>query len=352
LEGRSLRADGKFDVVISNPPYQKDSTGYNTQIPPIYHKFMEDGYKIAEIACFITPARFLFNAGATPKAWNKKMLEDEHLKVEFYEQDSSKVFANVNIRGGVAITYRDGDRDFGGIRVFVKFPELNGILSKVKNLNFVSFSTLISAEDSYRFSRKLHDDNPNLISVMSKGHEFCVSSNVFDIIPEVFYDDKPQDNSGYVRIYGREKRRFRKRKWIRQEYIRPHKNLYKFKLLLPRAFSSGTFVGAFPAPIIAKPGEGHTATFISAGAYSNQIEAENVLKYIKSKFARALLGILKVTQQNTSGVWKYVPLQNFTAASDIDWSKSAPDIDRQLYEKYGLDESDIEFIEAHIKEIV
>jgi 23S rRNA G2445 N2-methylase RlmL len=97
----------KFDVVIGNPPYQEESTGDGTQAPPIYHKFMEEAYKIARRVSFITPARFLYNAGATPKAWNKKMLEDEHLKVEYYEQDSAKVFSNTAIIGGVAVTYRD-----------------------------------------------------------------------------------------------------------------------------------------------------------------------------------------------------------------------------------------------------
>ena len=105
----------KFDVVIGNPPYQEEATGDSTQAPPIYHKFMEEAYKIANRVSFITPARFLYNAGATPKAWNKKMLEDEHLKIEFFEQDSSKVFSNTDIKGGVAVTYRDSDANFGAI---------------------------------------------------------------------------------------------------------------------------------------------------------------------------------------------------------------------------------------------
>ena len=75
------------------------------------------------------------------------------------------------------------------------------------------------------------------------------------------------------------------------------------------------------------------------------------MKYIKTKFARAMLGILKVTPDNTPKKWRYVPLQDFTAASDIDWSHSIVDIDRQLYEKYGLDENEIDFIEQHVKEM-
>lgn len=75
------------------------------------------------------------------------------------------------------------------------------------------------------------------------------------------------------------------------------------------------------------------------------------MKYIKTRFARTLLGILKVTQHNPPSTWKYVPLQDFTSSSDIDWSQSVADIDRQLYAKYGLDEKEVAFIESHVKEM-
>ena len=75
------------------------------------------------------------------------------------------------------------------------------------------------------------------------------------------------------------------------------------------------------------------------------------MKYIKTRFARTLLGILKITQDLNAEKWKYVPLQDFTPASDIDWSKSIHEIDLQLYRKYGLDEKEIEFIESHVKEM-
>lgn len=64
-----------------------------------------------------------------------------------------------------------------------------------------------------------------------------------------------------------------------------------------------------------------------------------------------MLSILKVTQNGNKPVWRYVPLQDFTASSDIDWSQSVADIDRQLYAKYGLDEKEISFIESHVKEM-
>ncbi|MGY6766826.1 Eco57I restriction-modification methylase domain-containing protein [Ligilactobacillus salivarius] len=91
----------KFDVVIGNPPYQEESIGDNkTFAPPVYHKFLDQSYKVGNIVEMIHPGRFLFNAGSTPKAWNKKMLSDRHLKVLYYEQNSAKVFANTDIKGG------------------------------------------------------------------------------------------------------------------------------------------------------------------------------------------------------------------------------------------------------------
>ena len=62
-----------------------------------------------------------------------------------------------------------------------------------------------------------------------------------------------------------------------------------------------------------------------------------------------MLGVLKTTQHNSAIKWKHVPLQDFTSGSDIDWSKPTPEIDQQLYVKYGLDDDEIAFIEAKVK---
>ena len=64
-----------------------------------------------------------------------------------------------------------------------------------------------------------------------------------------------------------------------------------------------------------------------------------------------MLGTLKVTQDNNKGTWKNVPLQDFTKNSDIYWSRSISEIDQQLYDKYGLDEDEINFIETKVREM-
>lgn len=333
----------KFDVVIGNPPYQEETK--DTSDKPIYNYFMSEAYKFADKVCFITPARFLFNAGKTPKKWNAKMLDDKHLKVAYYEQDSSNVFPNTDIKGGVAITYRDAQKNFGKIGTFTHFDELNTALHKVleKNKNSDFLDSLYYSTDSYKFSQKMHQDFPEAKEKLSKGHEKTVASSVLSSLDNIFTENKNFENS--FKFIGVIKN---KRKWryINSEYIEEHPNLRKFKVILPGSNGSGAIGEVLSTPLV-----GHTQTFISFGAFDNREEAENLLKYIKTKFARTMLGTLKITQSNKKDTWRNVPLQNFTNNSDIDWSQSIAEIDQQLYKKYGLDEREIKFVEEKVREM-
>lgn len=346
--GRSM----KFDFIIGNPPYQDETIGDNKGFaPPIYHKFLEGAYQISDVVEMIHPARFLFDAGSTPKAWNEKMLNDVHLKVLHYEPDASKIFPNTDIKGGIVISYHDLKNDFGAIKVFAKYEELNGILHKVINVNsFSSMSSIIVTRTAYRLTDVMHMDYPEAISQLSKGHAYDMSTNIFERLPQIFYDEKPCDSKEYIKILGRENNE-RVYKFIRRDYVNQVKNLDKFKIFIPKANGIGSFGEVLSSPIMAEPGIGSTETFLSIGIFDTENEMKSVLNFIKTKFVRALLGILKTTQDITPDKWKYVPLQNFTDESDINWSKSIAEIDQQLYAKYGLDEKEIAFIESHVKEM-
>lgn len=339
----------KFDVIIGNPPYQDETIGDNkTYAPPIYHTFLEESYKLADKVEMIHPARFLFNAGSTPKAWNQKMLSDEHLKVVDYVDDSSKVFPNTDIKGGIAITYRDKEKKFGAIGTFVVHEELNNILMKVKDGNFNDFSELVHAPESHKFTEAIHEDHKNVKGLLSKGHEYAVMTNIFGKLPFIFLDSKPNDTEEYYRFFGREKNE-RVYKWVKAKYIESHPNLLKYKVFLAKSNGSGSFGESLTEPVIGSPFEGHTQTFISIGKFDTKYEATAVTKYIKTKFLRALLGTLKVTQDNKKASWSNIPLQDFTNNSDIDWSNSISEIDQQLYSKYNLSENEIKFIEENVK---
>lgn len=344
-EGKKL--DMKFDVIIGNPPYQEETK--DTSDKPIYNYFMDQAYAICDKVCFITPARFLFNAGKTPKEWNKKMLNDEHLKVEYYEQDSSKIFETTDIKGGVAITYRDSNKVFGKIGVFTHFDELNSILRKVIEHNgFSSIDQICYGQNKFDLN-SLYVDYPEYKKVIgSDGKEKRLTSSIFTQLKEVFSSERT--SSDEIKILGviNNKRLF---KYISKKYIEDHLNLNKFKVLLPGSNGSGAIGEVLSTPLVGEPLVGYTQTFISFGAFDNQKEAENCLKYIKTKFARAMLGTLKITQSNKKDTWLNVPLQNFTNSSDIDWTKSITDIDKQLYKKYGLSDKEISFIEEKVKEM-
>lgn len=350
----------KFDVIIGNPPYQEEqeSTDFEESkknyAPSIYNLFMDAAYEIGNKVELIHPARFLFNAGNTPKAWNKKILEDSHIKVVFYEPDSDKVFPGLQspIKGGVAVTYRDNLKQFGAIGIFTQYSELNSIIKLIhNNPDFKSLMDIVYSRTSYRLTDKLHHDYPEAITQLSKGHAYDMASNIMERLPYVFLKEKPvADDENYIRILGREGNH-RTYRYIKRSYVRPAENLDNYKVCLPQAQGNGIFGEKISKPFVEPPRTGTTETFISIGNFKNKVEADNLCKYVCTKLARALLGVLKVTQNGNKPVWAYVPLQDFTSHSDIDWSQSIPDIDKQLYKKYGLSQEEIDFIESHVKEM-
>ena len=339
----------KFDVIIGNPPYQEELEG--TSNPPIYNFFMDESYKNSKVVELITPARWLFNAGKTPKDWNRKMLADKHLKVLYYQPNSSMIFSNTDIKGGIAVTYHNNDIDYGAIEYFSQYKELNTITKKVIDYSgFRSLNEIMYTAESYRLTQKFHDDNPEAESKLSTGHKYDLTSNIFTKLADYFFDNKPDDDNEYVQILGRINGK-RTIKWIRKEYICRHHNLYKYKVLFPEANGNGQFGEVMTPAEQVGPGIGTMQTFISIGAFDTMFEAASTMKYLKTKFLRTMLGTLKVTQHNHMVTWKHVPLQDFTSSSDIDWSKSIAEIDEQLFDKYDLDEQERNFIRTKVKEM-
>lgn len=215
----------------------------------------------------------------------------------------------------------------------------------IKAKDFATFSELVYGRDLYRLTDKLYEENPWAENRQSKGHKYDIGSNVFDTFPELFYEEKPNDDYDYAKIFGREKNN-RILKWIKKSYVKVPDNFDSYKVFIPKANGTGAIGEVLSTPIV-----GSTTTFLSVGKFNTQDEAENCMKYIKTKFARAMLGTLKVTQDNPRETWLNVPLQDFTTNSDIDWSKSVSEIDKQLYKKYGLSAEEISFIESKVREM-
>lgn len=334
----------KFSAVVGNPPYMLKNEA--TSDTPIYHHFMQAGFKLSPIATFITPGRFLFDAGKTPKEFNESVLNDEHFKVIKFSHNSTDFFDNVDIKGGVAITMRNANTNYGKIIRYTAFQELNSILTKVINhKDFTSIDKIIYLQNKFNL-KALYEDYPQYREIIgSGGKEKRLTTPIFNQL-DVFTEEATQKDE--LKIIGliNNNRIFR---YIPAKYIDTHDNTYKYKVILPASNGSGAIGEVLSTPIIGEPIIGYTQSFISIGCFDTEKEASAVFKYVKSKFMRTMLGVLKVTQHNHTDVWKFVPLQDFTSTSDIDWSKSIADIDRQLYAKYGLSDEEIAFIEKMIK---
>lgn len=339
----------KIKAVVGNPPYQEE--GESTRKAPIYHLFYDAAFKLSPIVSLITPGRYLFKAGQTPAEWMDRMLADPHFKVVDYFQKSNEVFPTVDIKGGVAIGLRNANKEFGAIGFFSEFPQLVSIMDKVGiHKDFVrgAFSETVSSQGIYRFSDLALTEVPRIYEVQGKGTAAKITSNAFENLTEIFVDSEDKLSDKGVQIMGRIKG-YRETRWINAKYLQPCDFLNYYNVFVPEANGTGAIGEVLSTPVIGVPVIGHTDTFLSIGKFASAEEASACLKYVKSKFARCLLGTLKATQHNPKDTWANVPMQDFTANSDIDWSKSIEEIDIQLYAKYNLSKDEIAFIESMIK---
>ena len=186
------------------------------------------------------------------------MLNDPHFKVMRYKADASSVFPNTDIKGGVAVTYRNADQYFGAIEVFTHFDELRTIKAKVTKHDIKPLGNIIFAADSYHFTEAMHEDHPEIRYVddnhglLSKNHDYDLKTNVLDNLNNVvFFDEMPDDEDNYIRIFGRG-RAGRVYKFISSRYIAPHPNLNKWKVIVPKANGSGALGEVLSTPLIAR----------------------------------------------------------------------------------------------------
>ena len=175
----------KFDFVIGNPPYQEDveDSDNKTFKPPVYNIFMDAAYEVGDAVELIHPARFLFNAGQTPKSWNEKMLADTHLKVLYYEPDGSKIFSGPEIKGGIAVTFHNNAKAYGAIQIFTKYPELNSVLHKVSSSGLNNNLPSIMQNQNRFNLDALYEDYPDYKNVIgSNGKDKRFRNNIFEKI--------------------------------------------------------------------------------------------------------------------------------------------------------------------------
>lgn len=346
----NLSTTMKFDFVIGNPPYQEMSKN-NKMTRSIYPDFVRSSQAIGQIVSLVMPARWMSGENGPYRETQHfidEMLKGDHLQSFHLYPNSSDLFPNVDIKGGVcffvwnrayscdrvnyAITengaYKKVLTSFRIAKnVIIRFPELISILEKTKAISTIYLNTWVSSWNPFGFISDLFTKNKEGVSRIS--------------------EEKQQDDDYLVHGLLKNKRVIR---YIPNSALKKNIHIaHSYKVFLPRANGSGVFGEVFSTPMIGTPMMICTDTFLQIGVFDNCTEAENLLKYVKTKYFRTMVGIKKTAVFNYKECFTFVPLQDFTAASDIDWSRSVAEIDRQLYAKYGLSAEEVAFIEEKIK---
>lgn len=338
----------KFASAVGNPPYQQHHDLRNRD-DAIYHHFMELGFQIAQHSVFITPARFLFGVGSTPSEWNHRVLHERHFQVERYFPDARAVFTHAEIKGGVAVTSYRVTHMGTPVELFIPDATLRAIYHKVKvgSENFAqNVSQIMQVQNKFNLNTVFADYRQYQPLMKT---EKRLTSAAFAKYSELFHREVVE---GEVLIYGRlnNERCYRA---IDPRYLEASPNFNYYKVLVTSANGTGELGETLATPIVAPPRVGYTQTFIGLGCFATELEAQALLKYLKTRFARLLLGLKKTTQNNkTPETWSKIPLQDFTPHSDLDWSVSVAELDKQLFAKYGLSTAEQEYILTIVKEMV
>jgi len=325
-----------FTAIVGNPPYQEMDGGAGVSAKPVYNLFVNVAKQMRpQYISMIMPAKW-YNNGKGLDAFRQSMLSDKHLSVLVDYEDSDDCFTGVDIAGGVCYfmwaksyhgnckftSHRNGNtetvvRKLSEHDTFVRYTAAIEIITKIKKKTNNFMNTIVSRQKPFglrTFARPLEDGDITLRYTGGKGP------------------------------YKRELITVKK-EWIDKWKVITSYLTYDHA---GRANSDGQKRIISTLEIL-KPEEICTETYLVLGVYETEQEALSAMAYTKTKFVRFLIGLLASTQHLSKDVFAFVPMQDFTKDSDIDWSAELPEIDKQLYRKYGLSKKEVEFIEKMIK---
>ena len=315
----------KFDVIIGNPPYQMSTGGSKAQATPLYDKFISQSIKLnPRYLTMIIPSRW-YSGGFGLNDFRKKMLNDKRISHLIDFSDSSMCFPGVQIKGGVC--YFLWEKDYQGeclvknilsdkssnnlkrpllekgSEVFIRYNNSINVYRKVKAFKEESFKKFVSSQKPFGLPTNFKISNHNKeITIYGNKTSGTISLNEIPINKEMVKDYKILISAGYGAGEGF-----------------PHQIINK--------------------PFVVEPNSCCTETYIVIGPFLSKKRCENVVLYMKTKFFRFLVMMVKNSQHALKKVYSLVPIQNF----DEEWS------DEKLYKKYGLNEEEIEFIESMIR---
>lgn len=346
----NIKKDMKFDAVVGNPPYQESDGGAQASAKPIYNYFVESAKQVnTRLINLIMPTRW-YAGGKGLDDFRKQMLNDEHIAEIHDFLNPNIIFPSTNIRGGVCFILWDNDYNneknlvkvvtygdsFSDRKELKRKLKLDGEDIFIRNIESLEILKIIKSQKEFTsFEKHISSLRPfGFRGYFTKDENFRKSKNGLKN-PVICYGKGQQ--TGFLE---------------REEITKNIDWIDKYKVFTPRANNIGTELNDDNLnTFTGKPNTICTESYIVIGVNLGLDEhsAKNLSQYLTTKFARFLHSLGKASQDATSKTYKFVPLQDFTTKSDIDWSKSISEIDQQLYKKYGLSENEISFIESRIK---
>lgn len=321
--------DMEFDVVIGNPPYQENDGSGLDGGSALYDKFMQMGAEIADITSMIVPMRWMiqYRVKGINQDWvNTELHCNQYIHLK-YDEESRNIFNGVNIRGGVM--YFVKNRKYNGM---CDVEEIGSDEIHQRYLASEGIDVFIVNDTEEHILEKVYSKN-TFDSIVGSTNEFGLESNSVTLGTELklyrsFGDIDTCDIA---------------------EIPKGHEFLNMYKVIIGRTFGTGKKGERLPVPRIIGPNEVCTGSLLMVGKSFNKKYCENVAKYMQTKFMALLVGMRKSTHNATKEAYAFVPLQDFSEHSDIDWSQSISNIDQQLYKKYNLSDEEIAYIESTIK---
>jgi hypothetical protein len=342
----------KFNAIVGNPPYQEMDGGAQASAGPIYNHFVETAIKMNPCnISMIMPSRW-YSGGKGLDDFRNNMLNDKHIAVLHDYLNPEQVFPNTNIRGGIC--YFLWNNEYDNAKSLTKVVTHQ---SKVESITAIRSLRSDNANTFIRHSAAIAIvDKINAVKTFKSFADHVSSLRPFGFrgyfINSEHFHTTNRGLANYVRCYGKGK----KVGYVDRELVKQNLAwIDNFKVYTPRANNIGTELNDDNLnTFIGEEGTICTESYIVLGAdlKLNKNSAANLCKYFTTKFVRMLHSLAKASQDATSKTYKFVPLQDFTKYSDIDWSRSIPEIDQQLFAKYKLTNEEIKFIDSMIKSML
>jgi len=316
----------KFDVIISNPPYQLNDGGFGRSASPIYQKFVHQAKKLRpRYLTMIIPSRW-FAGGKGLNEFRAEMLSDNRIRKIVDFEDATEVFPGVDIAGGIC--YFLWERDAHGPCEVINVHNSEKIISE-RPLN--EFSTFIRHSRAVPIIRKVLDKQEKAMSIqVSASKPFGLRTFI-----------RPQKTGDIIlRWQNGEGPYKRKEITVGIEMIDSWKVITSY-VGYDHAGSPGKDGRrrVFSKIDILPPKTICTETYLVVGAYKEKAQAENLVRYMKTRFFRFLVSQFMYSHHITKDSYSFVPILDM----DLEWT------DEQLYKKYKLTKEEISFIESKIR---